>query len=319
MPAVTLGQAIQVRLTRSSSIVPRGSVAGRALTIVVAIMTFLACLTLGAVSLVQATANTWQSQISNQATIQIQPVDGTDMDARLKQASQIAAGFPGVTSTGIVDDAATKRLLEPWLGKDLDLGELPVPRLIVLSVDGRSPPDFAALQKKLSEKVAGASLDDHRKWVDRLVSMSRSTVIIGMIVLALVLAATVLTVVFATRGAMAGNGDIIEVLHFVGAENLFVARQFERHFLLTAFKGALLGGFVAVLVFIAVAWWSARNLATPGADQATALFGRFAIGMEGYFGVAVIVVAVSLLTMLTTRITVLSYLREIATQESGRG
>ena len=32
------------------------------------------------------------------------------------------------------------------------------------------------------------------------------------------LSATVLAVVFATRGAMAGNGHIIEVLHFVGAE-----------------------------------------------------------------------------------------------------
>ena len=62
-----------------SPIVPRGSVAGRALTSVVAIMTFLACLTLGAVSLVQHTAATWQSQISHEATIQIRPVDGADM------------------------------------------------------------------------------------------------------------------------------------------------------------------------------------------------------------------------------------------------
>jgi len=317
--AVTITRTIRTGRERSSPIVPRASVAGRALMIVVAIMTFLACLTLGAVSLVKATAATWQSQISDQATIQVMPVDGTDLDARLTQAARIAASFPGVSGANVVDDAATKRLLEPWLGKDLDLGQLPVPRLVVLTIDGRSPPDFASLQKRLSEQVKGASLDDHRKWVDRLVAMSRSTVVIGAIVLGLVLAATVLTVVFATRGAMAGNGDIIEVLHFVGAESLFVARQFERHFLMTAFRGALLGGLVAVLAFLAVALWSARNLATPGADQATALFGRFAIGYDGYAGVAVIIAAVSILAMMTTRVTVLSYLREIAMREAGRG
>ena len=65
---------------------------------------------------------------------------------------------------------------------------------------------------------AAATLDDHRTWVDRLVAMARTTVMIGVAVLALMLSATVLSVVFATRGAMAGNGHIIEVLHFVGAE-----------------------------------------------------------------------------------------------------
>lgn len=316
-PTAGIRQTLPARTSGPSPIVPRGSVAGRALTSVVAIMTFLACLTLGAVSLVQNTASTWQSQISHEATIQIRPVDGTDMQARLQQASRIAEGFPGVTGTRVIDRAATRRLLEPWLGTNLDLDELPVPRLIVVSIDNASPPDFAAMNKALTAKVPGASLDDHRKWVDRLVSMSRSTVVIGLIVLGLVLAATVLTVVFATRGAMSGNGHIIEVLHFVGAEEKFVSRQFERHFLLTAFKGALLGGIAAIVVFLATGWWSARNLATPGADQATALFGNFAIGIHGYVGVVVIVVAVSILTMLTTRLTVAAYLREIADREPG--
>ena len=67
------------------------------------------------------------------------------------------------------------------------------------------------------------------------------------------------------------------------------------------------------------AWWSVRNLATPGADQAAALFGNFSIGVPGYVGVAFIISAVSLLTMLTTRLTVHAYLREIASHESGRG
>ncbi len=299
------------RKNGQAPIVPAGNVVGHALMIVIAIMTFLACLTIGAVSLVQSTAATWQSQISTEATIQIRPVEGQDMEALLAQASSIAQGFSGVKSTRVIDRAATARLLEPWLGTGLDIDELPVPRLVIVTLDEASPPDFAAIRAALVKDVPGASFDDHRNWVDRLVSMARSTVLIGMAVLGLVIAATVLTVIFATRGAMAGNGHIIEVLHFIGAEQKFVARQFERHFFWTALKGALCGGALAMAIFLMIAWWSSHNLATPEADQATALFGNFSIGSGGYSGVVLIILAVSVLTMITTRMTVIAHLRQV--------
>src|SRR5690606_26236420 len=122
------------------------------------------------------------------------------------------------------------------------------------------------LRQTITTEVPQASLDDHRTWVDRLVTMARTTVAIGFSALALMLAATILSVVFATRGAMAGNGHIIEVLHFVGAEAPFIAREFRRHFLTTGMKGAAVGGVAAIIVFIVVSFWSARNMATPEAD-----------------------------------------------------
>ncbi len=156
-----------------------------------------------------------------------------------------------------------------------------------------------------------ASLDDHRNWVDRLIGMARSTVSIGLGVLVLMLAATALTVVFATRGAMAGNGHIIEVLHFVGAEARFIARQFRRHFLVTGMKGAAAGGAAAAIIFVGFSWWSQHNLATPGGDQAAALFGDFAIGLSGYAGVLLVVLVIAAMTAATSHLTVLAYLRDI--------
>lgn len=292
-------------------IVPAQNVAGSALVFVIAIMTFLSCLTLGAVTLVRDTASVWQSQIAREATIQIKPAEGQDMEAALATAQGIAAGFAGVRSAAIIDREATARLLEPWLGAGLDLNELPVPRLVIVTIDERSPPDFWSMRQLLASEVPTAQLDDHRNWVDRLVSMARMTVTIGIAVLALMLSATVLTVVFATRGAMAGNGHIIEVLHFVGAEARFIATQFRRHFLLTGIKGAAAGGLAAIAVFLGFAWWSVRNLATPEADQATALFGNFSIGSAGYAGVAIVVVLIAALTAATSHATVVSYLSDI--------
>jgi cell division transport system permease protein len=163
----------------------------------------------------------------------------------------------------------------------------------------------------LAAEAPGAALDDHRTWVDRLVAMARTTVTLGVAVLVLMLSATVLSVVFATRGAMAGNGHIIEVLHFVGAEARFIASEFRRHFLLTGMKGAAVGGLAAIVVFIVFSWWSSMNLATPEADQATALFGNFAIGVTGYAGVALVVAVVGALTAATSHFTVVTYFSDI--------
>ncbi|MER9354803.1 ABC transporter permease [Mesorhizobium sp. M0514] len=314
-PATTT-QRVQRRM---APIVPAQNIAGRALVLVIAIMTFLSSLTFGAVTLVRDTASVWENQISREATIQIKPVDGLDMEAALAQASQIVGEFPGVKETRIIDRDATARLLEPWLGSGLNIDELPVPRLIIVTIDETSPPDFSAIRAALTPKLPSASLDDHRTWVDRLVAMARTTVTIGIAVLVLMLSATVLTVVFATRGAMAGNGHIIEVLHFVGAEARFIAREFRWHFLVTGMKGAAAGGAAAILVFIVFSWWSSRNMATPQADQATALFGNFAIGSAGYLGVGLMVLVIGGLTAATSHATVVAYLSDIDVRQPDAG
>ncbi len=292
-------------------IVPSANVQGSALLAVIAIMSFLACLTLGGVSMVRATAASWQSQISREITIQIKPDDNLDMDKALTDARNLASSFVGVTGATVMDKQATSRLLEPWLGASLNIDELPVPRLVIVTIDESAPPDFAALRDALAKKIPQASLDDHRTWVNRLVSMARTTVAIGTGVLILVFSAMVLTVIFATRGALSGNRHIVEVLHFVGAEASFVANEFQKHFLIISLKGSGAGSALAALFFLIASWWQSRSLATPASDQATALFGTFSVGWLGYVGIALTMILIAALTTLTARLTVMRTIYEI--------
>ncbi|MFN6986067.1 MAG: cell division protein FtsX, partial [Rhizobium oryzihabitans] len=156
-----------------------------------------------------------------------------------------------------------------------------------------------------------AFLDDHRTWVDRLVSMARTTVMIGVGVLILVFTAMVLTVVFATRGALSGNRHIVEVLHFVGAESSFVAREFQKHFLKISLKGAAAGSALAATVFLAAGFWQSSTVATPQSDQASALFGSFSVGLGGYIGIATTMIIIALLTTITARVTVIRTIDDI--------
>jgi cell division transport system permease protein len=138
------------------------------------------------------------------------------------------------------------RLLEPWLGTGLALDDLPIPRIIVVRLAPDALPNFGRLQSQLAEQVPGASLDDHRGFIDRMRAMARAAVFGGVGVLVLVLIATILSVTFATRGAMATNRPVIEVLHFTGAKSSFIAGHFQRRFLIGLEGGAIGGGAIAL-------------------------------------------------------------------------
>jgi cell division transport system permease protein len=306
----------EMRVRPTAPILPPSNIQGNALMVVIAIMAFLACLTLGGVSMVRSTAASWESQISREVTIQIKPDDNLDMEKALVQARDIALTFVGTKSGQIVDEAATARLLEPWLGSGLDIKELPVPRLVIVTIDESHPPDFAAMRDLLKESIPQAFLDDHRTWVDRLVAMARTTVMIGTGILLLVFTAMVLTVVFATRGVLSGNRHIVEVLHFVGAESSFVATEFQKHFLKISLKGSAIGSALAALFFAGAGFLQARTIATPETDQATALFGTFSVGALGYLGIFATMIVIALLTTLTARLTVMRTIYEIDTLRS---
>jgi len=285
-------------------LVPRNSISGRALIAVVAIMTFLASLTTGAVILVSQAAGEWQSDVARELTIQVIPAPGRDLDATVEKAASLARSFPGIADVRPYSKEESSKLLEPWLGSGLSLDELPVPRLIVVKVSPDAAPDLPRLRKLLADQVPGATLDDHRGWIDRMRAMAGTAVAAGIFVLILMIAATVLSVTFATRGAMATNKTVIEVLHFVGAKNGFIAGHFQRHFLMLGLKGGAFGGGGAIVLFLLAGYVSRWFSGTAGGDQAAALFGSFSIGIAGYVAVLVLVGVIAGVTAFTSRQTV---------------
>jgi cell division transport system permease protein len=284
-------------------IVPKRSIAGRALVAVVAIMTFLASLTTGAVMLVRSSAVEWQSDVAREVTIQVRPGLGRDLEAAVARAVEIARAVPGVGEVRAYSKEESAGLLEPWLGAGLALDDLPVPRMIVvkLPVDGV---DLAPLKKALAERVPGASLDDHRAWIDRMRTMAQTTIAGGIGILILMLAATVLSVTFATRGAMATNRPIVEVLHFIGAKSGFIAGQFQRHFLMLGLEGGLIGGGLAILLFGIAGIVARMSAGTASGDQVATLFGSFALGWGGYLAIVAQIVLVAVVTAVASRQTV---------------
>src|SRR3954470_8185808 len=81
-PLMDLGHErpqVPVNARNRSPIVPRASIAGRALIAVVAIMTFLASITTGTVLLVAAFAAAWHPEVASEIPVQVRPAAGRDL------------------------------------------------------------------------------------------------------------------------------------------------------------------------------------------------------------------------------------------------
>jgi cell division transport system permease protein len=313
-PLVDLGNErpqVPARARNLSPIVPRASIAGRALVAVVAIMTFLASITTGTVLLVSASAAEWQSEIASEITVQVRPATGRDLERDAAAAAQAMRMQPGIVEVRLFTKQQAASLLEPWLGSGLSLDDLPVPRVIVARVQPGTTLDLAALRSRVSQAAPSASVDDHRAWIERMRSTTGATVLAGVGILGLVIIATIISVSFATRGAMAANRPIVEVLHFVGAGDRYIANRFLRHFLRLGLQGGVIGGGIAMLGFgfsESIAGWFSG---TPVGDQFAALLGTFALRPSGYLALAVQAVLIAAITAWASRRTLFATLDEI--------
>src|ERR1700744_1358954 len=313
-PLVDLGRErphLPARARNMSPIVPRGSISGSALVAVVAIMTFLASITTGTVLLVSASAAEWQSEVASEITIQVRPAPGRDLDRDAAAVADVVRAQSGIVDVRAFTPEESAKLLEPWLGTGLSLDELPVPRVLVVRVQPGSTVDLETMRRRVTQAAPTASVDDHRAWIERMRSMTGATVVAGVGILALVIVATIISVSFATRGAMAANRPIVEVLHFVGAGDRFIANRFLRHFLRLGLEGGLIGGGIAMLAFgfsESIAGWFSG---TPVGDQFVALLGTFSLRPSGYLVLAAQAVLIAAITAWASRRTLFATLDDI--------
>ncbi|MCG5244883.1 cell division protein FtsX [Methylorubrum extorquens] len=302
--------ALPANLRRNAPLVPTDSAASRALAAVIAILTFLAALCAGAAEIAVSSASQWQGSVAQEVTVQIRPGAGRDLEADVKRAESLSRAAPGIVGARIFSKAESERLLEPWLGSGLDMSDLPVPRLIALTLASDRSPDLTALRATLTEALPGvASLDDHALWLQRLSTMANTFAGIGIGIVLLVLFATGLAVVFATRGAMAGNREVVEVLHFVGADDDYIAKAFQSRFFRLGLRGGALGAGAALLTCALAGLFARMWRSGPAGEEIEALFGTFQIGWQGYAIIVLIGVIASLVTAAVSRFTVRRFLR----------
>jgi len=295
---------------RSSQLVPSASIAGIALTVVIAIMSFLACLTVGAVYMVNQSAKAWVKDITSEITVELDPINTADIEKKMTLVALFLAKQKGITQVKPLTADDSAKLLEPWLGQSAAISALPIPRLIAVEIDRSNPPDIALIKDVLTQNFEGVTLDDHRRWQAEIKTLTRSAALGGLAVLGLVAAATIAVIVSATRSAMATNREIIEVLHFVGANERFISREFERHFLGLGVRAGLVGALAAAVAFLLLPLLThmlGGGIVT--AAETERLIGTGELDLSGYFLCVLVVFVIACLCMVTSRLGVIRVLK----------
>ena len=124
-----------MRRNGEAPLIPPATISARSLVMVIVIMSFLASMAAGTAVLVRRASLQWSADVSREASVQIRAKPGVDLDAEVARVSGIVRAVPGVTSLHAFTREESEKLLEPWLGQNLNFDELPVPRLIVVTLD----------------------------------------------------------------------------------------------------------------------------------------------------------------------------------------
>ena len=220
---------------------PRQDGRDLSLVFVIGVLCFLACLTGIAGIGADRAAQGWGRQLQGSATVVVRSGSTQVPDAVADQAVQVLMQVPGVKSATAQDKAEAEALLEPWLGRDSVLQDLPVPRLVVVNLDLVKPATTSTMAQALKTAGLDATVDDHSLWMSDIARAGDIARVLALSIFVLMALSTAGVIAFATRAGLAARHEIIEILHLTGAKDSFISGLFQQRFAGMAFYAGLMG------------------------------------------------------------------------------
>lgn len=262
---------------------------------IVALMVFLGALMFAGALVISDTIDSWDSTLTGRMTVQI-PRD-TASETTTESLVAMLRATPGITSVRPVPDAEARALLVPWLGEEVVNSGLPVPALIDVEIAAGARIDAGLLAARLSQSAPGTTVDDHRAWLSALINLGRTVEVLAFVILALIASAAVVAVIFTTQSGLAVHAAIIELLHQMGAQDSYIAGQFQIQAMMLAIRGGIAGAAAAVIVILVFAW--------VGRGIDAAFLPPVELSVSEWAALLIVPVGAIMIAMLTARITVL--------------
>jgi cell division transport system permease protein len=224
------------------------------------LMTFIAVLFLAGGIISYKGITNWQRVVSGSLTVQIPTADitgesrGDIIQKDIETTLTILRSNPGVLGATVVSETQMNELMAPWLGDKAVLSELPVPKLIDVSIDMENYPDIAQLKTDLAVQVPSAVLDSHRMHLEPLLKIAGGIVkLIGFILILLAITAS-FTVIYSTRTGLSAHEHIISLTHMMGANDAFIIRQYASRNFKQTLSGGIFGFLLALPIMAGVSF-----------------------------------------------------------------
>lgn len=224
-------------------------ISSRILPWLLAIMVYLIALALFSVLSMNKISGQWDSALSAHITVQLPPAELTpaDQPVDVEAILELLRSRPGIASAKLLDKADIDRLMEPWLGTPETTFSMPLPQLIAVTLQPAAQVDTRALSQEIRNISIDALVVDHKKGLEGLIDLAGWIRLISAGVIVLIGVSAILMAVLITKMGLAAHAPVIELLHLMGAEDRYVAEQFQRH----ALSGGLMGGLIGLALSLA--------------------------------------------------------------------
>lgn len=220
------------------------------LPFMVALMVFIATLADAGVMSVNTLIDRWNKDLSGSITVKISTVSETDkqeeLDTRIKKTLAFLEKYPEVKSVKLIDDEQMKKLLAPWFGdQDFLLNDLPLPKLVDVKLKNLNV-NVDEMQQALNMEVKDVEIDKHRMFIEKVEKFANGVKTIAFSTLILVLTATAAIVIYASITSFYVHKNTIEVMHMLGARDIYISWLFTRRTMGLAIFGSLIGFLFAI-------------------------------------------------------------------------
>jgi len=270
----------------------------------IAFMSLLAILSVAGFLLLKQVSDLFEYNSNDTMTIQV-PSGNSEKrtNKKITQIINILKETGGVIEVSLVPKVEVIQLLKPWLGTISESQTLPLPQIIDIQIDRGSGITPEKISNVLTIIVPDITVDDHSIWLIGLVKTLQSAELTALFILLLIIFVIIGTVIFTTRTGMGIHKQTIEVLHFVGAHDDFIARQFAIRGLVVGLQGGLIGFLFAIPIL-----YLFDNLLQ---NLEEGFLPKAEVNIFVWLSVALVVPMISSITMLTARGTVLKSLKKM--------
>ncbi|MBI1300347.1 MAG: FtsX-like permease family protein [Alphaproteobacteria bacterium] len=257
------------------------------LMILIGLMSFLAVMAFSGMFALNNITNRWSSGLENKVTIEIavETEDGHFLSENTVQheVDKIVAslkGHPDIASLHVLTQNEIQELISPWIGDNLTLTDIPLPGLIALELANSEEQTLLKLKHRITSTSEYANLETHREWLGDIIGFASTLKMVALLVACIVTAITVIAIMTGMRTRFALHYKEVDLLHAIGASDLYIARQFQRHAMVLALQGGFLGTIAGIIVMMFIVFLSSNSN--------TSLIPEINIGFTSYLSILMI-------------------------------
>lgn len=263
--------------------------------VMVGLATLLLCLGITVDGWIIARNSTYENRFS--VTV---PATTDNIETKFKLIKDTIEGNHAVSRVEVVTNTQLQNMLRTWIG-DSPVDDLPLPSVLDVSLKDNAKVNFKELESQLSIIAPGTEISSQERWVSSFAHFSSALECLIAILAVLIIGCLALTVAFTSRASLKLHAKTVGLLHSIGAEDRYIASQFQQDACWLTMCSTVPGCLAAGLAY----WGTGFYMAS----LETSMLPSFAMNTNHVLLLLIMPVACTVVSWLAARLSVLQQLQ----------